>query len=288
MSQSNERVRFVRSFVSFLAIAFIALCSVAAGAEEQPQFFYPAGRNSFVSGEKIRVWLSLPPHRGGLARLALDTASGVVAQVQETLKPSANASTLAYSIDSAPLAPGRYGLGFRLGGSKCESGFEVINPVPATHFSLVVADAAPQDAAEAERFRDIQFNTALLSDIDQLNTGALARAGMRWMRHLPVAEGWSPADAEVRAWGVQYVHLGAQATKSAWGFSGVVIGEPPPLPLSAQTIDLIDAFADEAEKQLAAMALLSAAAGDGRESARTVRKLKSSPVRKLLTASLKA
>lgn len=286
MIQSNERVRVIRSFASFLAITFIAFCPVVAGAGEQPQFFYPAGRSSFVSGEEISVWLNLPPHPGGTGRLILSTPSGAVAQTDETLKASADASALAYSIDSALLAPGRYGLTFRLGGSKCESAFDVVGSVPATHFPLVVR-GAPQDAAEARRYRDMQFNMSLLSDVDQLNSGPLALAGMRWMRELAVAEGWSPADPNVRAVGARYVQLAAQATKGAWGFSGVAVGKPPALPVSPQAIDLIDVFADEAEKQLAAMSLLSAAAGDGRQSAQMVRKLRSSSARKLLTARLK-
>ena len=287
MTQDNERVRVIGSFASFLAIAFIALCCAAAGADEQPQFFYPAGRSSFVSGEKISVWLNLPPHSGGSGRLMLSTPSGAVAQTDETLKASANASAIAYSIDSTLLAPGRYGLTFRLGGSKCESAFDVVGSVPATHFPLVVRGAAPQDAAEAGRYRDMQFNMSLLSEVDQLNSGPLALAGMRWMRELPVAEGWSPADPNVRAVGARYFQLGAQATRAAWGFSGIAVGKAPPPAVSPQPIDFIDVFADEAEKQLAAMSLLSAAAGDGKQSAQMVRKLKPSAARKLLTARLK-
>jgi len=283
MTGEDKPPRLVKVSAPLIAVAVLMILSGATRGQEQMELSYAAGRRAFVWGEKIRVWLHLPPRVSGSGEVILSTHNGSIVKAEETVKDSERGTTFAYSIDSALLSPGGYVLQFRLGNSACESAFSIINNTPATHFPIAVEDASPQTASQSARYRDLQFNTALVSDVGNLNADALARAGMRWLRKLTVKAGSSPADARVRLAGSRHAQIAAQGAKGAWGFRGVVIDDLPP-PGSTQTIDLIRIFRDESERRLAAMSLLTAASGQAEETADLIAKLKPSPAAKLLAS----
>jgi len=286
MSHEDTPPRLVKLSAPAIAVALLVILSHATLGEEAMEFSYPAGRRAYVSGEKIRVWLHLPPRARGSGELALSTQNGIITRIEEALKEPQGATTLAYLVDSGLLSPGRYVLQFRLGKSECESVFNVINGVPATHFTIAVDGAAPQTPPEAARFRDLHFNTVLITDTKDLNGDALARAGVRWLRQLPVEAGSSPADPDTLIAGARRAQVAAQAAKGSWGFSGIALSELQP-PGSMQTIDLISIFRDKSERRLAAMSLLTAASGQVKATAELVAKLKPSPAGTLLAGRLR-
>ena len=219
--------------VALLCLVILAGSSYAA---ESPAFIWPGGRQTFLSGEKAAVWLHLPPHVSGKAQVLLNTSAGTVATVEETVKSAASSATLAYWINTSALAPGGYMLAFRIGDAACESSFTVAGSLPATSFPIATA-APPKTDSDVARCRDLGFNTALIDDAASIDGTALASAGMRWFRELAVKPGTSPADAATVAGGTIFAQLAAQATRSAPGFSGIVIRELPPLPQAGDPAD---------------------------------------------------
>ncbi|HUW31600.1 MAG TPA: PQQ-binding-like beta-propeller repeat protein [Planctomycetota bacterium] len=201
---------------------------------DRPRFLYPAGRTTYSAGEKFAAWLHIPGgraarSRGGRGELSLYTPAGTITTLTEDIAAGPGALTLAYSIDSGQLSPGRYGLRFTCNGVVCEAAFTVAESVPATEFPIT-APAGPAGEFDAARWRDLRFNYALIADPASLNADALALAGARWLKELLLKADASPADPAMVAAGTAAVQQAVQADYSAAGFSGLAITALPSVP----------------------------------------------------------
>ena len=221
----------MRCFICLLACLLAVLIFPAQMLHaDELRFVYPANRTTYVAGEAIDLWLRLTGNYAGKGLLTIKTPAGTITTLEEPVTPSTSL-TLPYSINSALLSPGTYGVQFTVGNSSCESVFTVVGAVPQTSFPIVVP-VPPADVVQARRCRDLGANTALVSATEQINAEALAASGLRWLREMIVKPDATPLSLVTVTGGSMHAQATVQTTRSAPGFAGILFREFPPLPIN--------------------------------------------------------